>query len=505
MEISRLPRWRLVTALLLVLCNKVGTVRDICNTTQARECYSGIMDGVLKEFSQHPFSISRLDGLCAEHAANSRCSVELADCFDSNPTLGALEKLYATARDEACSDSDRSLLKTLIPSAKCSALPLLTTCVEKRLTAFDNSSEEMKSNCKKTDTTVRRWTPRPRVQLVNSVVTDPPGRVPASSVLQGQFDWSGDLEAELTRCLISVGPPCRPNRQRPRYARRTLAMLLEMKGCTPSDNNPFLQRDDVQMLNDQVQPDSSHVPCSYKQLKRCLEKQINNIQRWMANLVKKGRTPNEKFMASICRKTRKTCYQHNRVVTCDARQQDAIRRMEEAMNLAQAMLCGNNRTLLKNLLFSYKWWNTQGFAQCSRDVQVNSITDHLFLTQRIEADCTKLKSRVYRCLNESYGSVGKEVDPQPDVAGAVKVLAAFLDRLKCVAIEDLPQHDGSADSTSDYNDVDYPVEDESVGVSTTHVPEEPPSAADVLKLRTSVFVGLTSLAFLPFLHQRLAL
>lgn len=504
MDISRLPRWQLVTAFLLVLCNKVGAIRDTCNSTQARECYTGIMDSVLKEFSQHPFSISRLDGLCAEHDAKSTCAVDLADCFDSDPTLGALEKLYATARDEACSDPNRSLLKTLVPSAKCSALQLLTTCVEKRLQEFDNSSEEIKSNCKKTTTTVRRWTPRPRVQLVESLVTDPPWRVPASSVLQSQFDWSDDLEAELTRCLISVGPPCRPNRQRPRYARRTLAMLLEMKGCTPSDNNPFLQSDDMQMLNDQVQPDSSQVLCSYKQLKRCLEKQINDIQRKTADLVKKGRIPNDHFMASICRKTRKTCYQHNRVVTCDAGQQDAIKRMEEAMNLAQAMLCENNRTLLENLLLSYKSWNIQGFAQCSRDVQVNSITDHLYLTQRIDADCSKLKSRVYRCLNESYASVEKNADPQPDVAGAVKVLAAFLDRLKCVAIGDLPQQDGGADSTSDYNDVDYPAEDESVSVTTTKAPKEPPNAADVLKPRTSVSVVLTSLAFLPLLHQRLA-
>lgn len=386
MDVPSFLSWRFVVSLSFAFCHKVGAVGEACNATQVRECYNGIMDSILEDFSHHPFNISRLDGLCGEHGAKSRCVVYLSDCSD--PRLGALEKLYATARDEACSDSDRSLLKTLVPSTKCSALRLLTACVERKLEEFDNSSEEVKSSCKKTGPSSRRWTPRPHADPENkSSVTDKPGKVPASALLQNQFDWSDDLEAELTRCLISVGPPCRPNQRRPRYARRTLAVLLDMKGCTLSDNNPFVQSDDVQLLNDEAQPDSSPVPCSYKQLKRCLEKQINDIRRRADDVTKKGLTPNDRFMAAVCRKTRKMCHQHSRVNTCDENQQDAIRRMEEAMDLAQDMLCKNNRTLLKNLLFSYKSWNIEGFARCSSVVQVNSLTDHLFRTTRIESDC----------------------------------------------------------------------------------------------------------------------
>lgn len=505
MDASPLFSCRLVMSLLFVFCHKVGAAGEACNATQVRECYKGIMDSVLEEFSQHPFSISRLDGLCAEHGTKSRCAVYLADCSD--PALGALEILYATARDEACTDSERSLLKTLIPSAKCSALRLLTTCVERKLEEFDNSSEEVKSSCKKTGPSSRRWTPRPRADPVNNLsATDPPGKVPASAVLQNQFDWSDDLEAELTRCLISVGPPCRPNQRRPRYARRTLAVLLDMKGCTLSDNNPF-----VQLLNNDAQPDSSPVPCSYKQLKRCLEKQINDIRRRADAVTKKGLTPDDRFMAAVCRKTRKMCHQHSRVNTCDENQQDAIRRMEEAMDLAQDMLCKDNRTLLKNLLFSYKSWNIQGFAKCSRDVQVNSLTDHLFRTNRIEADCRELKSRVYRCLNESYASVTNETNPKPDVAGAVKILSTFLDRLTCVAIKDLPPGDGGVDSPSDYNDVDYPAdqapytEDKTVGAVTAQPSKESPNSAGMLKPRTWMFVVVASVVVLPILGQRQAL
>lgn len=411
-------------AFALLFCNKVGAPGEVCDAGKARECYNGVVGSLLEEFSQHPFSISRLDGLCA-----------------------------------------------------------------------------------KTGPSFRRWTPRPRVDPVNSSVTDPPGKVPASAVLQNHFDWSDDLEAELTRCFISVGPPCRPNQRRSRYARRTLAMLLDLKGCTLSNNNPFVQGDDAQLLNDEAQPDSQ-VLCSYKQRKRCLEKQIHEIPHRLDAVLKKGLTPDDRFIGGICRKTRKMCHQHNRVDTCDTNQQDAIRRMEEAMDLAQDMLCKNNRTLLQNLLFTYKSWNIQDFAKCSRDVQVNSLTDHLFFKQRIEADCRELKSRVYRCLNDSYVSIMNDVDPKPDGAGAVEILSVFLDRINCLSIDDLPHGGSGAYSTSYYNDLDYPAdqvpytEDESVRVITTQPSQDSPNDAHMLKLRTSICAGLTSLLLVEFQLKR---
>ncbi|KAK8769810.1 hypothetical protein V5799_013726 [Amblyomma americanum] len=164
------------------------------------------------------------------------------------------------------------------------------------------------------------------------------------------------------------------------------------------------------------------------------------------------------------RKTRKVCHQHSTVESCAAHEQDAIRRLEEAMNEAQALLCKDERALIKNLLLSYKWWDIKHFTKCSSDIQVNSITDFLFNRPRIHSDCRLLKSRLFRCLNESYAAAD-EADPKPDVDGARQVLAIFLDRMTCVDARDLPHVHDATTAPDDAGEADYPA-DEAEGNAT---------------------------------------
>lgn len=389
--------------LLFVFFTKVWAADVECNRTEVKECYSGLMNNLVKEFTREPFNVSRLDTLCSEYEAKSRCAVDISPCLDDDFTIGNLEKLYSAGREDACGDRNRNLLKTLIPSATCPALQLLLSCVEEKLRNFNNASTAAESTC-------------------------------------------SYLETGLRSCLITVGPACPPNRHRYQYTQQTLRALLETQGCPFGGGKPVTAT---------VQPDASQGRCSYRQLKRCLDKQVKLFPALMERL-RRTKKPLNMPARPVCRRTRAMCHQHNVLHSCNAAAQDTIRRMEEAMDVAQAILCENNGTLIRNLYSSSKSWDGQHFKQCFiDDNRIGSITAYLFATPRLERACRQLRQKIYHCLNESYTPVMREGGPQPDVSGALRVLAAFLDRIPCVRNRFREHDDGGDDPNQNGGDVDY--------------------------------------------------
>ncbi|XP_077513596.1 uncharacterized protein LOC144124658 isoform X3 [Amblyomma americanum] len=301
----------------------------------------------------------------------------------------------------------------------------------------------------------------------------------------------GDVTFSLLRYV-----KCPKNGKRATYARKTLATLMEIRGGDACDGSPSLQYGgQPQGGTAGGQEGADGEQCWYKTLKRCNERQINDIRTKMTRLLARNMLPDENFFAGICRKTRKTCHQHSTVKSCVTQEQDAIRRLEEAMNEAQALLCKDDRRLLKNLLLSYKSWDIKHFTKCSTHLQVNSITDFLYNRPRIHSDCRLLKSRLFRCLNESYAAAD-EADPKPDVDGARKVLAIFVDKITCVDAGDLVLDDGTS-GPDDKGDTDYPAEE--AGGNTTDANAMPvmPGAAESgaidPAIRKLALVGFVSL------------
>ncbi|XP_050043356.2 uncharacterized protein [Dermacentor andersoni] len=183
--------------------------------------------------------------------------------------------------------------------------------------------------------------------------------------------------------------------------------------------------------DDPINDDSDEKKCWYRQLKRCLERQINKIRTRMTKNVARAIDPHPGFYIWVCRMKREGCHQKSTLHSCPPLQQDAIRRMEESMNNAQRLLCEDDQALLKNLLLSYKFWDINRFVRCSKKDHLMFITDYLFATTWLKRECREVKSRMLRCLKESYPSID-HAHPKPDVDGATKVLAAFLDRMHCV-------------------------------------------------------------------------
>ncbi|XP_077513632.1 uncharacterized protein LOC144124676 isoform X1 [Amblyomma americanum] len=393
-----------------------------CNLTQVRECYSNILDSVIGELSQKQSDASVHENLCKKYAATSQCKADAAQCLPSLPALQDMEMLYSSIRQEACGDVAFTLLRSLGPTGECTPLPFIVSCVQRRQLQFDNSTEDTKARC-------------------------------------------NELAAGLLGCLNAPDVMCAKNRKRATYARKTLGTLMKIGGCDAGDGSSSTQhggrpRDGIGGSQDSTGAEK----CWYKQLKRCNEKQIKEMRKKRTKLLVRNMLPNDSFSAGICRKTRKVCHQHSTVESCAAHEQDAIRRLEEAMNEAQALLCKDERALLKNLLLSYKWWDIKHFTKCSSDIQVNSITDFLFNRPRIHSDCRLLKSRLFRCLNESYAAAD-EADPKPDVDGARQVLAIFLDRMTCVDARDLPHVHDATTAPDDAGEADYPA-DEAEGNAT---------------------------------------
>lgn len=183
--------------------------------------------------------------------------------------------------------------------------------------------------------------------------------------------------------------------------------------------------------DDPVNNDSHEKKCWYRQLKRCLERQINRIRSRMTRYTAKAMVPHEFYYGAVCRLKREVCHQVSKIDVCPPFLQDAIRRMEDSMNNAQQLLCKDDHALLKNLLLSYKFWDIKHFARCSTNAKMLYITENLFATRRLQSECREIRSRMFRCLKESYSSIA-DAQPKPDVDGATKVLAAFLDRMLCV-------------------------------------------------------------------------
>ncbi|XP_077553883.1 uncharacterized protein LOC144168786 isoform X1 [Haemaphysalis longicornis] len=412
------------------------------------------MNSLVNDITQDPFNVSRLDDLCIDYKAKSRCALDFSPCVDNDSTIGDPEKLYSAAREDACSDRNRNLLKSLIPSAACPALPLLLSCVVGKLQEFRNESTATESSCSD----------------AHGLTSSTPG--------------------ETRPALSGVGPDCPLDRHRHRYARRTLGALQEVHGCPSPGSNP---------VSASADPGTTQGRCSYKQLKRCLDRQAYVLPGIMAGLLTKKKTPLRTPGNPVCRRTRAQCHQHNVLDSCRSADKDTIRRMEEAMDVAQATLCEKNGTLFQNLIFSYKSWNGHHFKKCSTDNHVGSITVYLFGTRRLERDCRELRQRMYRCFNESVTLVIEEGDPQPDVSGARKVLAAFLDRIPCIGNQGLPQDGGGRDVHRSSGDVDYPEDrtsypgDEAKGTRSPVVLAKPSSGAASFRLRTVVFLGLIAL------------
>lgn len=194
------------------------------------------------------------------------------------------------------------------------------------------------------------------------------------------------------------------------------------------------------------------------------------------------------------------CHQHNVLHSCNAAAQDTIRRMEEAMDVAQAILCENNGTLIRNLYSSSKSWDGHHFKQCFiDDNRIGSITAYLFATPRLERACRQLRQKIYHCLNESYTPVMREGGPQPDVSGALRVLAAFLDRIPCVRNRFREHDDGGDDPNQNGGDVDYheaPTSnpgDKTTNFSNLVLLGESTSVAASLRYITVVLVGQIAL------------
>ncbi|XP_077513595.1 uncharacterized protein LOC144124658 isoform X2 [Amblyomma americanum] len=426
------------------------TTDQPCNFTQVRDCYRGILGSVVAELSQQKLDPNLHENICKKYSTTSECQADMAPCLPSFPELKDMERLYSSIRQEACGDVTFSLLRSLARTAECNPLPLIVSCVQRRLLQFGNSTDDAKTSC-------------------------------------------SDLGAGLVGCLIAPDVKCPKNGKRATYARKTLATLMEIRGGDACDGSPSLQYGGQPQGGGQEGADGEQ--CWYKTLKRCNERQINDIRTKMTRLLARNMLPDENFFAGICRKTRKTCHQHSTVKSCVTQEQDAIRRLEEAMNEAQALLCKDDRRLLKNLLLSYKSWDIKHFTKCSTHLQVNSITDFLYNRPRIHSDCRLLKSRLFRCLNESYAAAD-EADPKPDVDGARKVLAIFVDKITCVDAGDLVLDDGTS-GPDDKGDTDYPAEE--AGGNTTDANAMPvmPGAAESgaidPAIRKLALVGFVSL------------
>lgn len=215
--------------------------------------------------------------------------------------------------------------------------------------------------------------------------------------------------------------------------------------------------------------------CWYKQLRRCLQRQINQIRTKMGKIVARKEIPKPWTYAGICRRTRKSCHQISTVDACPQVLQDAISKMEDSMNTAQALLCKDNQTLLRNLLQSYKYWNVTDFTRCATNIKVVHIADYFFATKRLHTECRKLKTKMVRCLRDSYSSI-HDAQPKPDVAGATKVLEAFLDRMQCVRAQSLSDDIKSDENTNPQSD-------------NSDDPEGQPDAGGT---KTSSFANLTA-------------
>ncbi|XP_075742692.1 uncharacterized protein LOC119172022 [Rhipicephalus microplus] len=413
--------WMLALCPLVLWTYVPATTAQLCNVTQVHTCYNSILVSLLGELASGPLNVSQLESLCTQHDAESPCQEVMSPCLDHHPELEGMERLYRAVHEDACKDSSMKLLKSSVRLGACSPLSLIVTCLRKEMDKFENSTMDAKSSC-------------------------------------------DDLRAAVTGCLVTPGEPCQKNQKRPKYSRKTLETLLEMKGCNSNEAKTSVQGTELPPAG------SDSNTCSYKQLKRCHEKQINDIRKKMTMILAKGLLPDDDFTMAICRKRRETCYQHNTLAPCSERERNAIRKMEEAMTEAQQLLCNDDRTLLKNLMLSYKWWKVDSFVKCSTDVQENYITDYLYATARIHSDCGRVRARLFYCLNESYSSVD-EADPKPDVEGAGKVLLIFLDRMWCVDEQDLPQgFSGGAASGSESDDavdVDDPTDEPAVTVTET--------------------------------------
>lgn len=235
-------------------------------------------------------------------------------------------------------------------------------------------------------------------------------------------DTSQRCEEQLAAC-INPDPPLK--------AMQALYITTRQRAC---GNGGSRQADADE--EDAVNDSKDEKVCSYKQLKRCLQRQITRIQIKTKKRVAKNQPPPSWIYGPICRKTRQSCHQHSTLESCPPVLQEAIGRMEDSMNTAQELLCKDNQTLLRNLLQSYKFWNVTHFSRCATTITVVHIADYLFATKRLLSECRKMKTKMFGCLRESYTSAD-EAYPKPDVDGAIKVLAAFLDRMQCVDARDL--------------------------------------------------------------------
>ncbi|KAL3235363.1 hypothetical protein MRX96_048350 [Rhipicephalus microplus] len=207
------------------------------------------------------------------------------------------------------------------------------------------------------------------------------------------------------------------------------------------------ETDEEDTTNDEENTESK---CWYKQLRRCLQRQISKIQTKMSKMIARNETLKPRIYDAICRRTRKSCHQVSTVDACPQVLQDAISKMEDSMNTAQALLCRDNKTLLRS--------------------QYNPISSPLELL----TECKKLKTKMVHCLQESYSSI-PEAQTKPDVAGATKVLEAFLERMQCIGARSLS---GTVNSDENNN----PLTDNS---------EDPEGHPDAGGTKTSGFVKLT--------------
>ncbi|XP_075535470.1 uncharacterized protein LOC142571059 [Dermacentor variabilis] len=251
--------------------------------------------------------------------------------------------------------------------------------------------------------------------------------------------------------------------------------------------------------DDPINHDSDEKKCWYRQLKRCLERQINKIRTRMTKNVARAIDPHPGYYKWACRMKRESCHQKSTLHSCPPLQQDAIRRMEESMNNAQRLLCEDDEALLKNLLLSYKFWDINRFVKCSKKDNVMGITDHLFATTWLQRECRDVKSRMLRCLKESYSSVD-DTQLKPDVYGATKVLAAFLDRMRCVNALNRSDTNGRDQRPLHDNNDDMAGQPVATGTKDSGFPKPKPSeelqaGATSLEI-ASALVAFVSICFL---------
>ncbi|KAL1480247.1 hypothetical protein MTO96_051196 [Rhipicephalus appendiculatus] len=293
--------WMLTLWLLVMWTYVPAASAQSCNVTQVHVCYKGVLDSFLGEFERGPLNVSQLESLCKQHDAMSPCQEDMSPCLDDHPELEGMERLYKAVYEDACKDVNMKLLKSSVRLGECSPLPLIVTCLRKEMDKFENSTADAKSSC-------------------------------------------DDLRAALTGCLTTPGEPCQKNKKRPTYSKKTLETLVEIKGCNSNEGSPSVQGAELPPAD--VPGDGN--TCSYKQLKRCHEKQINDIRKSMTRILARGQLPDDDFTMAICRKRRDTCYQHNTIEPCSERERNAIRKMEESMTEAQQLLCKDDRALIKS-------------------------------------------------------------------------------------------------------------------------------------------------------------